>query len=610
MSSNLIPLNENLSVFKETINVGIIRNGDEAILIDFGTGEVLEILGRYGIKKITGVLFTHHHRDQALGVKEGIKTGTWIAVPENERDLFEDVSEYWNDPTKRYHLYYFRSNLVLAEPIKVDKALRDGEEIVWGPAKITAISTPGHTDGSMSYIVEIKDEKIAFCGDLIYDKGKILDIFSLQKGFGNLTDYHGFMFAWKESIGSLRHLLDMGITRLVPSHGQIIHKPKEAVDLLEERFRRCYENYLSSSALWHYFPNLLSEQSSKGPLASVPLKDTPPFLLHIGTSWLIISERKRAFILDCGSEEVIKEVEALIEEGRIEKVDGIWITHIHDDHTDAIPLFRQRFSCEVIAEESVAKIVSNPKAWKLPCLSPNPIPIDKVVKDGESWQWEEFKLTAYHFPGQTLYHSGLLVEGKGYRLFFCGDSFTPTGLDDYCAYNRNFLSENEGYDYCLKLMEKIKPDLIFNSHIDAPFSFTTKEISIWRETLKEREKLMGELLPWENPNFGLDPYWAFAYPYEQELSPGETGSVKVIIKNHSNQGIKFKIRARFPQELACANVSQWIEREIDGKEEGFIPLTFAIPSHIPSDLYVVLVDVMRGERIFPAFVEFILRIKK
>jgi hypothetical protein len=120
---------------------------------------------------------------------------------------------------------------------------------------------------------------------------------------------------------------------------------------------------------------------------------------------------------------------------------------------------------------------------------------------------------------------------------------------------------------------------------------------------------MGELLPWENPNFGIDPYWVFAYPYEQELSPGEMGSIKVIIKNHSTEKIKFKIRARFPQELACANVSQWIEREIKGKDESFIPLTFTIPSHIPSDLYVVLVDVMRGKRLFPAFVEFILRIK-
>ncbi|MBC7329594.1 MBL fold metallo-hydrolase [bacterium] len=609
MSSNFISFNENLSVFLGAINVGVIRNGWEALLIDFGTGEVLKILGKYGIKKIDGVLFTHHHRDQALGVKEALERGTWIAVPEKERSLFEDVEKYWNDPTKRYHLYYFRQNLLIAEPIKVDSPLRSGEEISWGPAKITALSTPGHTDGSMSFIVEVKDEKIAFCGDLIYDKGKIFDVFSLQKGFGNLTDYHGFMFAWRKVIESLRGLLEMGIKAFVPSHGKIITEPKVAVDLLEERFKKCYENYLSSSALWHYFPRLLSEQSQKGPLASAPLRKTPPFLLHIGTSWLIISDKRRAFILDCGSEDAIKEIEALIQEGKIDKVDGLWITHIHDDHTDAIPLLRQRFSCEVIAEESVAKVVSNPKAWKLPCLSPNPIQIDRIVRNGESWQWEEFKLTAYHFPGQTLYHSGLLVEGKGNRLFFCGDSFTPTGLDDYCAYNRNFLSENEGYDYCLRLLEEIKPKLTFNSHIDTPFSISSQEVALWRRTLKEREKLMGELLPWENPNFGIDPYWAFAYPYELELSPGETGNVKIIIKNHSAQRIKFKIKPRFPQELACANVSQWVERKIEGKEESFILLPFSIPFHISPGQYVVLVDVTRREQEFPALIEFILRIK-
>ena len=65
--------------------------------------------------------------------------------------------------------------------------------------------------------------------------------------------------------------------------------------------------------------------------------------------------------------------------------------------------------------------------------------VDRRTRHGESWQWHEFTVTAYHLPGQTLYHGGLLIEGRGHRILFCGDSFTMAGIDDYCAGNRNWL---------------------------------------------------------------------------------------------------------------------------------------------------------------------------
>ncbi|MEJ5253619.1 MAG: MBL fold metallo-hydrolase, partial [Armatimonadota bacterium] len=210
-------------------------------------------------------------------------------------------------------------------------------------------------------------------------------------------------------------------------------------------------------------------------------------------------------VMDCGSKEVIQQVEKWLASGEVKAVDVLWITHYHDDHVDAIPEFRARFGCPVIAERSVAEVVSNPFAWRLPCLSPSVVTVDRVVQHGEQWQWQEFTLTAYHFPGQSLYHSGLLVEGHGLRLFFCGDSFTPTGLDDYCAFNRNLLGEGVGYDFCIQLLEQIQPDMVFNCHVDEPFHPFPTHLRAWRETLAKRGALLKQLLPWQNPNKGVDP---------------------------------------------------------------------------------------------------------
>ena len=93
----------------------------------------------------------------------------------------------------RWHLYnYHPHNLMLAESILVTDNYAEGDSFQWGNARIDVIDTPGHTDGSVSYTVEVDGLCYAFCGDLIYDTGQIWELYSLQKG-GETTDYHGFL---------------------------------------------------------------------------------------------------------------------------------------------------------------------------------------------------------------------------------------------------------------------------------------------------------------------------------------------------------------------------------------------------------------------------------
>jgi len=47
--------------------------------------------------------------------------------------------------------------------------------------RFEAIETPGHTDGSLSYLVEIGGKRVAFTGDLICGQGRIWEMYSLQK---------------------------------------------------------------------------------------------------------------------------------------------------------------------------------------------------------------------------------------------------------------------------------------------------------------------------------------------------------------------------------------------------------------------------------------------
>ena len=221
---------------------------------------------------------------------------------------------------------------------------------------------------------------------------------------------------------------------------------------------------------------------------------------------MLVSQSGAAFVMDVGSARIVTQMKKMLAEGEIKRIEGLWVTHYHDDHTDGIPAFQKEFDCPCITDRRLAEVITNPTAWRLPCLTPEPIRVDRPTEDGQSWPWHEFKLTAYYFPGQTLYHAALLVEQGDLRMFFVGDSYTWPGIDDYCAYNRNWLGRNVGYQYCLALIEKLRPTHIFNCHVDDAFTFTPEEIAFMRKNLDQREKLFGQLVPWDHANYvGLEP---------------------------------------------------------------------------------------------------------
>ena len=607
MSNQITQLSEHLYIYHANVNIGIICNGEKALLIDFGDGIAQSALYELNIKAVEYVLFTHHHRDQASGVWELTKNGVKICVPEKEKAWFDSVENYWNDPKNRWHIYNFHPhNLMLTESIKVTDIYKEGDIINWGDARISVFHTPGHTDGSLSYLVEIDGLNFVFCGDVIYDKGQIWELYSLQKG-ETTTDYHGFLGSRKELKTSLLKLKVLNPKALIPSHGNIIDNPVEAIDELIERIDECYDKYVAISALRHYFPAMFAEFAGKD--NHIPIrsgKEVPDFLRHFGTSWLIISETGEAFILDCGGKNVIDQINALQKQKEITGVTGLWITHYHDDHVDAIPQFQEAFRCPIYADSSIAKIVENPKAFRLPCISPAVIKVDHHTKDNQSWTWNEFKMTAYHFPGQTLYHGGLLVEGKGARLFFAGDSFTMSGIDDYCSQNRNFLGKNEGFDRCLKLMQDLTPTHIFNCHVGPAFDFTLEELNFMRENLAQREKIYGKLFPWDSPNYGMDEHWVMCYPYEQEASVGEKVNLWVKITNHSESRKQALCKPILPKswDMEVNAKSAWIP----AKSEGSIKFSFTIPKNASSGRKIIPIDVIYQDRQLIQFREAIIDI--
>ncbi len=579
-SNSICQLTPQLFVYHGICNVGILQIAERALLIDCGDEPLSATLTNLGITQVERLLFTHHHRDSASAVTKVAGPTTIVGVPAAETPWFTQVETFWHDPKMRWHLYNIHPhNLMLATSVQVQESYQDGDTIRFGDALITVLETPGHTDGSVTYLVEVDGERIAFCGDTIYGDGQLWDLYSLQKGNGTVTDYHGFLGDHQRLLTSLTKILATEPTALIPTHGTILRDPISAVALLRQRLTTCYDTYVAISALRYYFPAMFAEFA--GHPGHMPIREgiaVPDFLRHVSTSWILIAQNGEALVMDCGSTAVIKALQAWQADGTISAVTACWVTHYHDDHVDAMADFQAAYPCPTYADAHVADVIEAPKGWRLPCISPTVTRVDRRTDEGERWQWNEFQLTAYHCPGQTYYHGGLLVEGDGLRLFFSGDSFTPAGIDDYCAGNRNLLGMDVGFDRCLALIEECQPTHIFNCHVQPAFTFTPEEIGFMRANLAERVQCFRKLLPWDDPNYGLDEHWVRCWPYEQAVVAGQTVQLQVVITNHSAVAQMARCRPILPTAWAQEIPAQ--QTTIPPKAEGFLAFTLTIPTAV------------------------------
>jgi glyoxylase-like metal-dependent hydrolase (beta-lactamase superfamily II) len=512
-------------------------------------GQRLAVYGwpRNEEKQIERVLLTHSRRDVVWLAQPLIAAGAKATAPARELFYLEKPHEFWDAFTKtRFHDYAQQTTKILPSPLAIESWVKDGELIEWHGLKFRVIDTSAFTRGSASYIVEIDGKKVAFTGDLIYGDGKILDLYSFQDAIkeANVGGYHGYGGRLADLVGALRKIAAEKPDLILPARGQVIRNPQQAIEKLIARVQALYKNYLSTNALHWYFKKdrmTICGRRVLGADADVQLmpysrhEKTPNWVFENGTSRLLISESGSGFLLDCGSPRILDAIKEVVAKGIVKQVDGIFVTHFHDDHTNAVQAAAEHFNCPVYATTEYADVLERPGAYHLPAMTENAIKNVKAMKNGQTMKWREFDFTFHFYPGQTYYHGGLYVRKQDEKpIFFIGDSFAPSGFDDYCVLNRNLLHEDSGYLLCLNKLRAINEEFwLVNEHIRHVFSFSKEEMDFLENSYRERIKIQRELYPWDDPNYGIDEQWVVFYPHGSTIAAGKSAKLEVRITNHS-----------------------------------------------------------------------------
>lgn len=127
----------------------------------------------YKRDQIRWVLNTHCHVDHAMADAEFHKRGAEIAAGEADADHIEKGT--------RVTGYYIMETAAPGKPddpaakrgfpvCKVDRRLSDGEELRLGNKVFHIINTPGHTPGSICFLLQVDGKNLLFSGDtVLYD---------------------------------------------------------------------------------------------------------------------------------------------------------------------------------------------------------------------------------------------------------------------------------------------------------------------------------------------------------------------------------------------------------------------------------------------------------
>jgi glyoxylase-like metal-dependent hydrolase (beta-lactamase superfamily II) len=517
---------DDLFLFEDTCNVYVIRSGREAVLIDFGSGDVLDHLASSGVDRVTDVLMTHHHRDQGQGLQRAVDAGICIYVPHMEQELFHSVDALWQarEVMNNYNMRQDRFSLL--EPVAIDGTLEDYAVYRFGGVDFTIVPTPGHTPGSITVLAALAQKVVAFTGDLISAPGKVWSLAATQWSYNGGEGVAA-------GVASLLDLKDRQPDMLLPSHGEPIEDISGAIDLLVSRSVRLL-------ALRESNPRLM--QLRECPYEAI----TPHLLWHrasMANTYVLRSESGKALLIDFGYDFItgiaagqdraakrpwLYTLPALKAQFGIEKIDVVVPTHYHDDHVAGFNLLRRVEGTEVWAADSFADILENPTNYDLPCLWYDPITVDRRLVVGVPIQWEEYSFTLYQLPGHTMHAVAIYFEVDGRRVMATGDQYQDhDGLELNYVYANQFRPND--YIASAKLYKALNPDLIITGHWD-PLTVTPQYLDeiVWRG--EELLTLHNELLP-DDPDFGPEGFAARLMPYQAAAQGSEPIAYTAYVRN-------------------------------------------------------------------------------
>ena len=175
-----------------------------------------ELKARYGLKSIDVLMPSHMHDDHINGFPYAVRHyGAKVWCYENMVDILQNP---------RGH----NLGCILGEPIRIDRAFRNGETFKWEEYEFQVFHSPGHTEYQMAMFGTIDGARVAFTGDAFFPTGSPSAFLRHNLIFRN----------WVENdshVKSIRTILEHEPNLVAPGHGKPFLSNKADLENLKVR---------------------------------------------------------------------------------------------------------------------------------------------------------------------------------------------------------------------------------------------------------------------------------------------------------------------------------------------------------------------------------------
>jgi glyoxylase-like metal-dependent hydrolase (beta-lactamase superfamily II) len=589
-------ISDHLYLLEDTCNVYLIRDGTACLLIDFGSGKMLDYLADLGVSQVEWILHTHHHRDQCQGDWKAVQRGIPIAVPQHERHLFADAQNLWRN-RRVFHLYILRNEFnTITQNIPVARSLQDYSTFRWRGIEFFVFPTPGHTLGSITLLARIDGRQVAFSGDLMYAPGKIQNLYDTQINYGGSDGIDLGHY-------SLARLREQKPELLCPSHGTPLADPDRG---MQETMARLAE----------YYRFQYGEPSE----FNRPIAVSPHLVAHAQTQssfYAIISDSGKAMFIDYGSPsgnhfwkfedaaattDRMRFVEHSIAELKrnfgLKSVDVAVPSHMHDDHINGFPHLIRHYGTRIWCYENMVDILQTPRGYNLGCILGEPVKVSRSLRNGERFRWEEFEFEVTHSPGHTEYQMAMYATIDGKRVGFTGDAFFANPRDDgTLRHNLIFRNhvENDSHLKSIRNLIEHEPALVCPGH-GKPYPASRQMLEATEAKLRRQQRFFFDLLPEGEVDFGLDPSWVSVYPYQILAIPGEPQRLEIRVQNYQAAPMKMEIALIAPPEWSIE--PGVLNFEVPARSRSAAAVQVRIPRGwtAPGPRFAIAADVMSNGR--------------
>lgn len=232
------------------------------------------------------------------------------------------------------------------------------------------------------------------------------------------------------------------------------------------------------------------------------------------------------------------------------------------------------------------------------------VPIDRVFRSGDSFEWEGYTFTIDWMPGQTEFALCMHGEIDGRKVAFAGDNVFAdprnpdhTGHVSLVAHNSAILEE--GFMYAGKYLKRLKPDILVGGHgyvMDEPAALIDRYLA-WSYKMREAFRALSTD---EDDRHWFGPFWVRGEPYRVTVAPGGSAGIRVHVRNFRPRPQAHRIAVRAPPGVTTEPAA--LEGTLPAETDASFPLRILVDETCGPGVRSVVFDVaLDGRRCGPWF---------